>query len=39
VDVITFTPNWHVVKKLMLEALIRKGDFAGIAMQVFFPTQ
>jgi len=27
VDVITFTPNWHVVKKLMLEALIRKGDF------------
>lgn len=27
VDVITFTPNWRVVKKLMLEALIRKGDF------------
>jgi len=27
VDVITFTPNWHVVKKLMLETLIRKGDF------------
>jgi N-acetyl sugar amidotransferase len=27
VDVITFTPNWHVVKKLMREALIRKGDF------------
>lgn len=27
VDVITFTPNWHIVKKLMLEALIRKGDF------------
>jgi N-acetyl sugar amidotransferase len=27
VDVITFTPNWHVVKKLMLESLIRKGDF------------
>ena len=27
VDVITFTPNWQVVKKLMLEALIRKGDF------------
>lgn len=26
VDVITFTPNWHVVRKLMLEALIRKGD-------------
>lgn len=27
VDVISFTPNWRVVKRLMLEALIRKGDF------------
>ena len=27
VDVISFVPNWHIVKKLMLEALIRKGDF------------
>ncbi len=27
VEVITFTPNWQIVKKLMLEALIRKGDF------------
>lgn len=27
VDVISFTPNWHVVKRVMLEALIRKGDF------------
>lgn len=27
VDVLTFTPNWKVVKRLMLEALIRKGDF------------
>jgi len=27
VDVISFTPNWHIVKKLMLESLIRKGDF------------
>lgn len=27
VDVITFTPNWQVLKKLMLESLIRKGDF------------
>ncbi len=27
VDVISFTPNWQVVKCLMLEALIRKGDF------------
>lgn len=27
VDVMTFTPNWHIVKKLMLESLIRKGDF------------
>ena len=27
VDVLSFSPNWKVVKKLMLEALIRKGDF------------
>jgi len=27
VDVMTFTPNWKVVKRLMKEALIRKGDF------------
>lgn len=27
VDVLTFTPNWIIVKKLMLESLIRKGDF------------
>jgi len=27
VDVITFTPNWQIVKRLMLESLIRKGDF------------
>lgn len=27
VDVITFTPNWQIVKKLMVEALFRKGDF------------
>lgn len=27
VDVITFTPNWHIVRKLMREAFIRKGDF------------
>jgi N-acetyl sugar amidotransferase len=27
VDVLTFTPNWKLVKKLMLESLIRKGDF------------
>ena len=27
VDVITFTPNWQIVKKLMIESLIRKGDF------------
>lgn len=26
-DVLKFTPNWHVVRKLMLEALQRKGDF------------
>jgi N-acetyl sugar amidotransferase len=27
VDVLSFTPNWRVVKRLMKEALIRKGDF------------
>lgn len=27
VDVISFRPNWHVVRKLMLESLKRKGDF------------
>ncbi len=27
VDVLSFTPNWKVVKRLMLEALVRKGDF------------
>ncbi len=27
VDVISFTPNWQVVKRLMLESLVRKGDF------------
>lgn len=27
VDYLQFRPNWHVVKKLMMEALKRKGDF------------
>ncbi len=27
VDVLSFTPNWHLVRRVMLEALIRKGDF------------
>jgi len=27
VDVISFRPNWKVVKRLMREALVRKGDF------------
>jgi N-acetyl sugar amidotransferase len=27
VDALTFTPNWRVVRRLMLEALERKGDF------------
>ncbi len=27
VDVISFTPNWKLVKRLMKEALVRKGDF------------
>ena len=26
-DVLQFTPNWHVVRELMLEALKRRGDF------------
>lgn len=26
-DFIDFTPNWHLVKKLMLESFRRKGDF------------
>lgn len=26
-DVHRFTPNWHLVRKVMREALIRKGDF------------
>jgi N-acetyl sugar amidotransferase len=47
VDVISFTPNWQLVKRLMLEALVRKGDFcwhchAGISsypMQVALQQQ
>jgi N-acetyl sugar amidotransferase len=27
VEVLSFRPNWHVVRKTMLEALKRKGDF------------
>ena len=27
VDVMSFTPNWKIVKRLMLESLVRKGDF------------
>ncbi|HXI13965.1 MAG TPA: N-acetyl sugar amidotransferase [Thermoanaerobaculia bacterium] len=27
VDMLNFTPNWHVVRELMLEAMIRRGDF------------
>lgn len=27
VDILTFRPNWRVVKKVMLESLKRKGDF------------
>lgn len=27
VDSISFKPNWHVVRKLMMESLKRKGDF------------
>lgn len=26
-DVLHFTPNWQVVRKLMFEALVRRGDF------------
>lgn len=27
VDVMSFRPNWHVVRRVMLESLTRKGDF------------
>ena len=27
VDVMSFTPNWHVVRKLMLQSFLEKGDF------------
>ncbi len=27
VDVLRFSPNWRVVKRLMMESLVRKGDF------------
>jgi len=27
VDVLSFTPNWNIVKRVMKESLIRKGDF------------
>ena len=27
VDFIDFTPNWHIVKRLMMESFERKGDF------------
>jgi N-acetyl sugar amidotransferase len=27
VDYMTFTPNWHVVQKLMLQSFLEKGDF------------
>lgn len=27
VDVLTFTPNWRVVQKLMLQSFLEKGDF------------
>lgn len=27
VDIVTFTPNWKVVQKLMLQAFLEKGDF------------
>lgn len=40
VDVLTFTPNWQVVRRLMLEALSRKGDFCWHHAGVFaYPMQ
>lgn len=27
VDVLNFTPNWHIVRELMMESLKRRGDF------------
>ena len=34
VDVLKFTPNWHIVKKLMLESLKRKGVISSIAVNL-----
>lgn len=27
VDILSFTPNWHVVQRLMLQSFLEKGDF------------
>jgi N-acetyl sugar amidotransferase len=27
VDILTFTPNWHLVRRLMLQSFLEKGDF------------
>ena len=35
VEFIVFTPNWELVKRLMLESLVRKGDFVGTVITVF----
>ena len=39
VDFIDFTPNWKIVKKVMLEAFKRKQIFAGIVTQEYIPIQ
>ena len=36
VDVINFTPNWKVVRKLMLQSLLEKVIFAGTVIQEYF---
>ena len=36
VDFISFTPNWKVVQKLMLQSFWKKETFVGIAILVFF---
>ena len=38
-DFIDFTPNWHVVKMLMLESFVRKLIFVGTVILEFILTQ
>ena len=38
-DFLEFTPNWHIVKNLMLESFKEKEIFAGIVIQEFIRFQ